>query len=38
VRYKALSKITAQLWSLFGLANLVIVKRRSLALDDRGAS
>lgn len=38
VRYKGLAKNAAQLWSLFGLANLVIAKKRLLALDARGAS
>jgi IS5 family transposase len=37
VRYKGLAKNEAQLFSLFGLANLVIAKRRLLALDSRGA-
>jgi IS5 family transposase len=37
-RYKGLAKNTAQLFSLFGLANLVIAKRSLLALDTRGAS
>jgi IS5 family transposase len=35
VRYKGLAKNEAQLFSLFGLANLVIAKRRWLALDPR---
>lgn len=38
VRYRGLAKNQAQLWSLFGLANLVIAKRRSLQLHARGAS
>ncbi len=38
VRYKGLAKNEAQLFSLFGLANLVIAKRRLLDLDARGAS
>ena len=38
VRYKGLAKNEAQLFSLFGLANLVIAKRRLLALHARGAS
>ena len=38
VRYKGLAKNEAQLFSLFGLANLVIAKRRLLALHTRGAS
>ena len=37
-RYKGLAKNTAQLFSLFGLANLVIAKRSLLALNGRGAS
>ena len=37
-RYKGLAKNEAQLFSLFGLANLVIAKRRLLAIDARGAS
>jgi IS5 family transposase len=37
-RYKGLAKNEAQLFSLFGLANLVIAKRRLLPLDTRGAS
>ena len=36
-RYKGLAKNQAQLFSLFGLANLVIAKRRLLALHTRGA-
>jgi hypothetical protein len=35
---QGLAKNEAQLFSLFGLANLVIAKRRLLALDTRGAS
>ncbi len=38
VRYKGLAKNEAQLFSLFGLANLVIAKRHLLAIDARGAS
>jgi IS5 family transposase len=38
VRYKGLAKNEAQLFSLFGLANLVIAKRRLMALHARGAS
>ena len=38
VRYKGLAKNEAQLFSLFGLANLVIAKRRLLAIDARGGS
>ncbi len=38
VRYKGLAKNTAQLHTLFGLANLVIAKRRLLALQAQGAS
>jgi IS5 family transposase len=38
VRYKGMAKNEAQLFSLFGLANLVIAKRRLLALETRGAS
>jgi IS5 family transposase len=38
VRYKGLAKNTAQLFSLFGLANLVIAKRSLLAIQARGAS
>ena len=37
-RYKGLAKNEAQLFSLFGLANLVIAKNKLLALDTRGAS
>ncbi|MXN30516.1 IS5 family transposase [Delftia sp. CH05] len=36
-RYKGLAKNTAQLHSLFALANLVLARRRLLALDARGA-
>ena len=38
VRYKGLAKNTAQLYTLFGLANLVIAKRRILALQAQDAS
>ena len=38
VRYKGLAKNQAQLFSLFGLANLVIAKRPLLALHAGGAS
>lgn len=38
VRYKGLAKNEVQLYSLFGLANLVIAKRALLAFDTRGAS
>jgi IS5 family transposase len=37
-RYRGLSKNHAQLYSLFGLANLVVAKRRLLALDGAGES
>jgi transposase, IS5 family len=37
-RYKGLAKNEAQLFSLFGLVNLVIAKRQLLAIDTRGAS
>ena len=38
VRYKGLAKNQAQLFSLFGLANLVIAKRSLLDVHARGAS
>jgi IS5 family transposase len=38
VRYRGLAKNTAQLYTLFGLANLLIAKRRLFALNARGAS
>lgn len=38
VRYRGLAKNTAQLYTLFGLANLLIAKRRLFALDTQGAS
>ena len=37
-RYKGLAKNEGQLFSLFGLANLVIAKRSLLALNARGGS
>jgi len=37
-RYRGLAKNTAQLLTLFGLANLLIAKRRLLALHAQGAS
>jgi len=37
-RYRGLAKNTAQLFSLFGLANLVMARRRLLALNTRGTS
>lgn len=38
VRYRGLAKNTAQLFTLFGLANLLIAKRHLFALHARGAS
>ena len=38
VRYKGLAKNTAQLYTLFGLANLLIAKRQLFALNAQGAS
>ena len=38
VRYRGLAKNTAQLYTLFGLANLVIAKKRLFALQAQGAS
>ena len=38
VRYRGLAKNTAQLFTLFGLANLLIAKRRLFALHSQGAS
>jgi transposase, IS5 family len=38
VRYKGLAKNTAQLYSLFGLANMVIAKKKILVLQAQGAS
>ncbi len=37
-RYRGLAKNAAQLMTLFGLANLMIAKRRLFALDAQGAS
>jgi IS5 family transposase len=37
-RYRGLAKNNAQLYSLFGLANLVVAKRRLTALHGAGAS
>jgi len=37
-RYRGLAKNTAQLFSLFGLANLVMARRRLMALHSQGAS
>ena len=37
-RYRGLAKNHAQLYSLFGLANLAMAKRRLLALHGGGAS
>jgi len=37
-RYKGLAKNAAQLFSLFGLANIVIARKRLLALHARGVS
>lgn len=37
-RYRGLAKNEAQLFSLFGLANLVLARRRLLTCDTRGAS
>jgi IS5 family transposase len=37
-RYRGLAKNTAQLLTLFGLANLVLARRRLLAPDTQGAS
>ena len=37
VRFKGLDKNTAQLFTLFGLANLLIAKRRLLAFHTQGA-
>lgn len=37
-RYTGLAKNEAQLFSLFGLANIVIARRRLLAIEARGAS
>ena len=38
VRYKGLAKNTAQLYTLFGLANLLITRKRRDALNAQGAS
>jgi IS5 family transposase len=38
VRYRGLAKNTAQLFTLFGLTNLLIGKRRLLAFPGQGAS
>jgi IS5 family transposase len=38
VRYRGLAKNTAQLFSLFGLANLVLAKTRLMCVDTRGTS
>lgn len=38
VRYKGLAKNTAQLYTLFGLANLLTAKRRLFELNAQGAS
>jgi IS5 family transposase len=38
VRYRGLAKNTAQLFTLFGLANLLIAKRRLFELGAQGAS
>ena len=38
VRYRGLAKNTAQLMTLFGLANLMIAKRRLLEFSAQGAS
>lgn len=37
-RYRGLMKNTAQLFTLFGIANLLMAKRKLLALDGGGAS
>jgi hypothetical protein len=37
-RYKGLAKNAAQMFSLFGLANLVIAKKKLLAMQAQGAS
>jgi IS5 family transposase len=37
-RYRGLAKNAAQLLSLFGLANLMLAKRRLLACHAQGAS
>lgn len=38
VRYRGLAKNTAQLFTLFGLANLLIAKRRLFVISAQGAS
>ena len=38
VRYRGLAKNTAQLFSLFGLANLVLARNRLMCVDARGSS
>ena len=38
VRYKGLAKNTAQLYTLFALANLLIAKRKLSAFNAQGAS
>ena len=38
VRYRGLAKNNAQLFSLFGFANLMLARRRLMALDAQGAS
>lgn len=38
VRYKGLAKNTTHLFTLFGLANLLIAQRRLVALNTQGAS
>ena len=38
VRYRSLGKSTAQLFTLFGMANLLIAKRQLFALHAQGAS
>lgn len=38
LRYRGLAENTAQLFTLFGLANLLIVKRRLFELHARGVS
>ena len=37
-RYRGLAKNEAQLFSLFGLANLMLARKRLMALDSQGAS
>ena len=38
MRYRGLAKNTAQLFTLFGLANLALAAKRLLGLQGRGAS